>query len=119
MGNFKRRKKIRDEWYFDCECKRCSDPTECGSNISAIMCHECFDGIMLPVNSLDYESIWRCKTCGFTLDPEAVESMVDAIEQELDEIGNSGNFAQYEDFLEKYSGTMLHDNHYLLMIAAR
>ena len=23
-GNFKRRKKIKDEWYFDCTCRRCS-----------------------------------------------------------------------------------------------
>ena len=32
-GNFKRRKKIRDEWYFDCTCRRCSDPTERGTFI--------------------------------------------------------------------------------------
>ena len=32
-GNSKRRKKIRDEWYFDCVCRRCSDPTERGSFI--------------------------------------------------------------------------------------
>ena len=32
-GNFKRRKKIKDEWYFDCTCRRCSDPTERGTFI--------------------------------------------------------------------------------------
>ena len=32
-GNFKRRKKIREEWYFDCTCRRCSDSTERGTFI--------------------------------------------------------------------------------------
>ena len=32
-GNFKRRQKIKDEWYFDCTCRRCSDPVERGTFI--------------------------------------------------------------------------------------
>jgi len=59
-GNFKRRQKIRDEWYFDCECRRCSDPTECGSFVSALKCDSCISGNVLPVDSLDYNSKWKC-----------------------------------------------------------
>jgi hypothetical protein len=90
-GNYRRRRKIREEWYFDCRslpltcgglwlcptglhcitipsciavhhtashcvqlhqsatdciplcgrCRRCSDPTECGSFISAVRCFDC------------------------------------------------------------------------------
>jgi hypothetical protein len=41
------------------------------------------------------------------------------IEEELEEIGSSGNFENYENFLETYSDFALHPNHYLLMTAAR
>jgi hypothetical protein len=41
------------------------------------------------------------------------------IEEELEEIGSSGNFENYENFLETYSDFVLHPNHYLLMTAAR
>ena len=61
-GNFKRRKKIRDEWYFDCECRRCSDPTECGSYVSALKCDSCTSGNVLPIDSLEYNSKWKCTT---------------------------------------------------------
>ena len=61
-GNFKRRKKIRDEWYFDCECRRCSDPTECGSYVSALKCDSCSSGNVLPIDSLEYNSKWKCTT---------------------------------------------------------
>ena len=59
-GNFKRRHKIRQEWYFDCMCRRCSDPTECGSNVSAIKCESCVSGDVLPIDSLQNESNWKC-----------------------------------------------------------
>ena len=26
-GHFKRKRNIRSGWYFDCNCKRCQDPT--------------------------------------------------------------------------------------------
>ena len=62
-GNFKRRRKIREEWYFDCCCHRCSDPTECGSNISAVKCFECPEGDLLPKTA--YSATWKCTKSGF------------------------------------------------------
>ena len=63
-GNFKRRQKIRDEWYFDCMCRRCSDPTECGSFVSALKCDICYSGVVLPTDPLQYDSIWTCSRYG-------------------------------------------------------
>ncbi len=87
-GNFKRRRKIRADWHFDCLCKRCSDPTECGSFISAIKCFDCGRDRVLPSDPLDYDSQWRCggAGCPFTLSAAVVEKMVDGIEEELNEI---------------------------------
>ena len=48
-----------------------------------------------------------------------IESLLSPIEEELEEIGSSGNFEDYENFIENYSEFILHPNHYLLMTAAR
>lgn len=47
---------------FLCECERCSDQTERGSNISAIKCKNktC---LVLPINSLDFRSTAKCNEC--------------------------------------------------------
>jgi len=34
----KRRTKLREKWFFDCSCSRCSDPTELGSHASSLLC---------------------------------------------------------------------------------
>ena len=61
----RRRKKIREEWYFDCSCRRCGDPSECGTNISGVMCLHCHGGCLLPVRPLDYNSPWMCNKVSF------------------------------------------------------
>merc|ERR1712223_552366 len=125
-GNSKRRKKIRDEWYFDCVCRRCSDPTERGSFISAVKCGTCMDGYLLPRNSLDYNSNWTCKLldpikegCGNEMNNDNINQIVDEIEEHLESINSSGQFDKYLEFVHLYSETLLHKNHYLLMTAAR
>ena len=50
---------------------------------------------------------------------ESVESLVDEIEEELNEINESGKFQYYSDFIQRYSDIYLHRNHYLIMTAAR
>ena len=67
---------LQADWHFDCMCKRCSDPTECGSFISAVKCFDCGSDRVLPVDSLDYDSTWRCGRCGYSLAPRAVEQVV-------------------------------------------
>ncbi|TRY62157.1 hypothetical protein TCAL_03700 [Tigriopus californicus] len=118
-GTFKRRKKIRSEWHFDCLCRRCSDPSECATNISAVNCFSCENGYLLPANPLDYESSWICQKCGHAVSSSKIEELVDSIQSELDDIGGSDEFHRYEDFIASYQGIMLHPNHYLLMTATR
>ena len=52
---------LLDHWYFTCQCQRCRDPTEFGTNTSGLPCTvtDC-SGLLLP---LDSES-WRCTVCG-------------------------------------------------------
>ena len=118
-GTHRRRAKIREEWYFDCSCKRCSDPTECGSYISALKCMSCYVGSLLPSNPLDYTSTWTCVKCGSEVEHDKVDCIVDYIENELNQITNSSDFQKYKDFIAEYSGTILHPNHFLLTTARR
>lgn len=38
--------------YFKCDCKRCTDPTELGTNFSTIICNVSLCIILLIINSL-------------------------------------------------------------------
>ena len=58
-GTVERRKNLRQRQIV-CFCPRCCDPTELGTNISAIMCQKC-EGCYLPENPLDEEGQWDCR----------------------------------------------------------
>ena len=105
------------------ECKlhsqRCSDPTECGTFVSGVTCEACEVGVMLPIDSLDVYSDWACSDCDFVLSFDVIEQKVDTIEDELSDISARGSLRKLEDFIDCYSGRVLHRNHYLVMLAKR
>lgn len=103
-----------------------SDPVERGTFISAVKCPNCGTGNMLPENSLDYNSVWKCslqddnsKGCEYTMNCERIEKIVDEVEEHLNSINASGDFDQYSHFIQYYSDILLHKNHYLIITAAR
>ena len=68
LGTHKRRRRLKAEWYFECSCSRCVDPTECGTMVSAIICEACEEGFLLPRDPLDCYSDWPCSSCDFYLE---------------------------------------------------
>ena len=68
LGTHKRRRRLRSEWYFDCSCERCVDPTELGTMVSAVLCEACETGYLLPKDPLDVYSEWPCSQCDFFLE---------------------------------------------------
>ena len=52
LGNIARKRSFNNQWKFDCQCKRCMDPTEFGSYLQAIKCKVCPEkdrvGCVLP-----------------------------------------------------------------------
>lgn len=49
---------------FLCQCERCSDQTEGGTNISGIKWeNKTCTGLVLPINSLDFRSSAKCNEC--------------------------------------------------------
>ena len=107
------------EWYFDCQCIRCQDPTEMETFVSALICEVCEDDFLLPTEPLDYMSTWTCGSCDFFLSATDAEAKVDAIEDELSLATTKRDLKAIETFVQYYSGKILHSNHYLLMLAKR
>ncbi len=70
----KRRRKLREKWFFDCNCKRCADPTDLGSHMSTIKCiDEDCQGLVMAKCDLDEDSI--CNSCGKTTIWEAINDI--------------------------------------------
>ena len=75
-GTGYRRLDLKNTWSFDCLCKRCSDPTESGTLVSAVICDKCKFGNMLPKVSTDYKSKWVCDHCDEEAESEVIEQKV-------------------------------------------
>uniref|UniRef100_A0A1B6D0F2 SET domain-containing protein n=2 Tax=Clastoptera arizonana TaxID=38151 RepID=A0A1B6D0F2_9HEMI len=57
-----RRSYILETKHFLCKCQRCLDPTEFGSNLSALTC-PLGKGYVLPTNTTNINSAWSCNCC--------------------------------------------------------
>ncbi|XP_058064802.1 SET domain-containing protein SmydA-8 [Anopheles bellator] len=116
QGTLKRRQHLWEEKFFWCTCARCSDPTEFGTFCSAVRCTKCRRGYLLPSSPLDQEADWRCNGgCPNAASCQTIVLLLEKAFQKLDSIG--GNDVEgYERFLTAY-GTVLHENHHLLLSA--
>uniref|UniRef100_A0A182MY56 SET domain-containing protein n=1 Tax=Anopheles dirus TaxID=7168 RepID=A0A182MY56_9DIPT len=115
QGTLQRRQHLKDEKFFLCRCRRCSDPTELGTNCSALACSNCRRGYILPVNPLDPTAEWRCQHCPSRMACEAVVLLLDSLSRQLETIG--GNDVRGLEAFLAGQATVLHDNHYLMLAA--
>jgi uncharacterized Zn finger protein (UPF0148 family) len=46
LGTPVRREKLQRNKFFVCQCQRCEDPTELGSNMSSLLCPKCKTGLL-------------------------------------------------------------------------
>jgi len=91
------------EKLIDCFCVRCSDPTEIGSNVSAIFCQKCQD-FCLPENVLDDDSDWECRNCYYRFSCDFFNTLM----LSLGEDDHEG-----EEFILR-NAKILPKNHYLM-----
>jgi len=109
-GTIARRDHLHINKNFWCQCARCVDPTEFGTNFSTILS----DGHpMLPSNPLDSDSDWVCEKTGIKKSAMDIKLELTKIGQELEQITNKGTIDDAENFLEEHS-KFLHPNHYHL-----
>ncbi|KAL1115817.1 hypothetical protein AAG570_006107 [Ranatra chinensis] len=115
QGTVQRRRHLRESKFFECRCRRCSDPRELGTMLSALRCANCRVGDLLPLKPLEDSSPWSCGSpnCGATVTSDQVQAIVGRIEADFDRI-KEGTIEDLEDFLNRHEG-VLHSNHYLMV----
>lgn len=119
QGSLRRRQKLKNKWFFDCNCERCQDPTELGSHVSSILCQNCSDptATLLSSNIIEPTAEWKCTACKSSVSSEVVFEMENKIATELQEI-KCGDINKFEEFLKK-SSLKLHSKHYLILMIKR
>ncbi|CAH1154576.1 unnamed protein product [Phaedon cochleariae] len=115
-GTQARREHLRETKYFACRCRRCCDPTELGSFLSALRCigveQEPCTGTQLPVDPLDEDTEWACDKCDVKLPNAEVVSLVNGIGEEVDNLQYSNPTVKELESLLSRMLTFLHPNHY-------
>lgn len=100
QGTLKRREHLQEGKFFWCSCDRCRDPTEYGTNTSALRCPKCQSGDILPIEPLKQEASWQCGSCKYTVTGRSISLLVDRVQEELDSI-DPHDIDGLEGFLEK------------------
>ena len=124
LPNSIRRKNLKENWYFDCACIRCQDPTELGTNLDAIKCKICEreengESFLLPKDSLDFSTSWTCSS-GVESHSKTKAECVKLTETLLSEkdLLDRSNMEKFLNFYDRVSH-YLHDNHYVLTSVRR
>jgi len=120
-GFVKRQKTFTQEWFFECGCPRCSDPTEFGTFTSAVKCFQCSKGFVIPYPTLlnshlkDADDVARfhCTNCGQSSSFNFVESVEQDVSNHMNQ--DSPNMEQMVDLIKACTAT-LHSQHYLVMM---
>ncbi|CAG7836590.1 unnamed protein product [Allacma fusca] len=135
VPTYKRQQKFISRMGQPCKCRRCNDPTEFGTYISAISCRNCQNlegddtnlGYLLSHSPSDIGkySTWRCNLCGGM---QLASKFLPKVEVILDQLKSKE--IRYEKMLlihkflrfcntviNGYQRTFLHPNHWLLQEA--
>ena len=125
-GTFQRRQQLKELYYFSCDCRRCSDPSELCTHYSQIKCPKpsCPNGYLYPLNSasLELTGQWYCNyapRCDFRLTNAQVVELLKHVQYDISKTYVQHSlFQEYENLeavLDKYKGKVLHPNHFLIM----
>ena len=74
-----RKQDIKNNWYFECRCERCSAEDDWGSHLDTVSCAAC-GGWVAP----DRDNSWVCDICQKTLNWENIVTMETHIKEELE-----------------------------------
>lgn len=117
QGSLKRRMKLRDKWFFECSCARCSSPTDLDSHTSSLLCTAGCGGVVVSTAPQDPSAAWACDKCKLQISPAEVLEIENKIAQKMQELNNT-NLMEFEMFLESISN-VLHKYNFLVILLKR
>ena len=106
------RSQIVQEWKFWCLCQRCTDQTECGTNISSLQC-SC-GGFLYDLNpeygEVYEEKLWKCSSC------QRLENLSSRYKDANQILKNlEGKTLEPQDMRNIQNNGEYHENFYLLV----
>ncbi|XP_049533897.1 SET domain-containing protein SmydA-8 [Anopheles darlingi] len=106
LGTLHRRLALKQSKHFDCQCERCTDPTELGTNLSGFRCPVCRKGIVLSAQPCSPQSVWRCRQqkCAFSETATAYAARCTQLQQQLLSLDRTQPTG-YEAFLQQHQST--------------
>ncbi|KZC05302.1 PREDICTED: protein msta, isoform B-like [Dufourea novaeangliae] len=101
--------------HFACACKRCSDPTEFGSRLGALLCaSDHCSGNLLPRDPLNMTSPWVCDKCLMTMHNRQISSIRSGLAAIMEEALYKTPRQIYK-FMQKELSIIMPANNYLIM----
>ena len=113
-GTAARRDFLKNTRFFLCTCRRCADPTELGTNFSAIRCQKCPNGFLMSGAPLDEKAMWICSSCSSIISSEEAMEINRLLGDEVDKALISPKVDELEKLIERASSTQVHPNHFHL-----
>jgi len=126
FGTKARQDHLKEIQGFNCQCSRCEDPIELGSNMSTWMCTNCRKcSLVLKTPLQSNERL--CRECNFSIDSSKAQSLL--VEHEY-KLYNQINYTSSLDMSSQFVGFLkevitnnsdinFHPNHWILIDCAR
>ena len=119
-----RKEHLKDFKFFECNCIRCSDPTELQTFNSAYLCSKCQVGAIV----LNSDNVWTCHDCKIIIEDARIKFManevsmgmmkLEKIQSRLDLVQAKKLLGEFEQFLYPTHGFILEIKQVLIMCNA-
>ncbi|RZB38995.1 uncharacterized protein BDFB_007116 [Asbolus verrucosus] len=112
-GTPNRRYFLHETKFFWCHCSRCEDPTEFGTNFSALKCQDTnCSGLLLPETFTETQKLpeWVCTRCSHSISSYSAHDILERIGRDLHDL-DKNDVEACKSFLSTYQG-YLSDNHF-------
>nr|XP_022917616.1 protein msta isoform X1 [Onthophagus taurus] len=121
-GTLARREHLISSKNFECNCQRCSDPTEFGTYVGSIYCSMCRQHNksnccpkMISTDPLDASAPWECEQCSRSMNAKQYSYGNETLKNEILRLDKK-NPKKFEEFLEKYKDILHPTNSHVLEV---
>lgn len=114
LSNRERRDQLQKTRHILCQCQRCLDPNELGTNIGLIRCSSCTSGFYYLCECCEFS--YTCKDCNHKVSSEKLDAIVEEAKVSLMKCNESSHLHELQEWMIEYS-KKLSRNHWLVLDA--